>query len=134
MMLMQAAQTKVPEDDEELVEYFNLLRESILEAYIGIIQGLRDGQLLDKFSEYLPSVMEFLRELSTDPTRDDFVLGKAVGLIGDIAQSMGPHVKPQISQPYIQKILQDGMQSGDQNMIQMATWANGVVIQTVQAG
>jgi len=38
-MLDQAAHTEVSNDDEELVEYLGMLRESILEAYIGITQG-----------------------------------------------------------------------------------------------
>jgi importin subunit beta-1 len=132
MMLMQAAQTRVPDDDDELIEYFNLLRESILEAYIGIVQGLRDGNMLNQFMQYVPSVMQFMQELSTDPNRDDFVLAKAVGLIGDIAQAMGPQVGAQLSQPFIQKLLQDGIASGDQSIMSMSTWANGVVIQTIQ--
>ena len=129
LMLMQASQTKVPEDDEDLVEYFNLLRESILEAYIGIIQGLRDGNKLPHFMQYVQGVMQLLQELSTDPTRDDFVLNKAVGLIGDLAQTMGAQMKPQLGQPFIQKLLQDGMAAGDPSLTEMANWANQVVLQ-----
>mmetsp|Transcript_31990 Transcript_31990/g.98725 ORF Transcript_31990/g.98725 Transcript_31990/m.98725 type:complete len:779 (-) Transcript_31990:668-3004(-) len=38
-MLDQAAHTEISKDDEELVEYLGMLREGILEAYIGITQG-----------------------------------------------------------------------------------------------
>ena len=78
MLLMQASTARPPEDDEDLVEYFNLLRESILEAYVGIIQGLRDGNMLNHLMPYVPSVLQFLEELANDPNRDDFVqIGRA---------------------------------------------------------
>ena len=45
-MLDQAARTKVSDDDdEELMDYLSLLRESILEAYIGITQGSKNGSV-----------------------------------------------------------------------------------------
>jgi importin subunit beta-1 len=132
MLLMQASSTKVPDDDDDLIEYFNLLRESILEAYVGIVQGLRDGNLLHQFHQYVPSILQFLQELSKDPNRDDYVLSKAVGLIGDLAQAMGPQIKQQINQQFIAKLLNDAMGSGDRSMVDTATWASSVVTQAVQ--
>jgi importin subunit beta-1 len=132
MLLMQASSTKVPDDDDDLIEYFNLLRESILEAYVGIVQGLRDGNLLHQFHQYVPSILQFLQELSKDPNRDDYVLSKAVGLIGDLAQAMGPQIKQQINQQFIAKLLNDAMGSGDRSMVDTATWASSVVSQAVQ--
>ncbi|CAJ1960227.1 unnamed protein product [Cylindrotheca closterium] len=132
MLLMQASSTKPPEDDEDLIEYFNLLRESILEAYVGIVQGLRDGNLLHQFYQYIPSVLQFLQELSVDPNRDDFVLSKAVGLVGDLAHALGPQIKDQINQQFIAKLLNDAMGSGDKALVETATWASSVVTQAVQ--
>jgi importin subunit beta-1 len=133
MLLMQASNTKVPDDaDDDLIEYVNLLRESILEAYVGIVQGLRDGNLLHQFHQYVPSILQFLRGLSIDPNRDDYVLGKAVGLIGDLAQAMGPQIKQEINQQFIAQLLNDAMGSGDQTMVETATWASSVVSQIVQ--
>ena len=37
-MLEQAGEVLINTDDEDIIEYINLLRESILEAYIGIVQ------------------------------------------------------------------------------------------------
>jgi importin subunit beta-1 len=132
MLLMQASSTRVPEDDDDLIEYFNLLRESILEAYVGIIQGLRDGNMLPQFMQYVPSVLQFLQELANDPNRDDFVLGKAVGVVGDLAQALGPQIRPQINHPFVAKLINDALTSGDQGMVEMATWASSVVSQVVQ--
>jgi importin subunit beta-1 len=132
MLLLQASSTRVPEDDDDLIEYFNLLRESILEAYVGIIQGLRDGNMLPQFMQYVPSVLQFLQELANDPNRDDFVLGKAVGVIGDLAQALGPQIGQKINQEFVGKLINDALGSGDQAMVEMATWASSVVSQAVQ--
>jgi len=132
MLLMQASNTRVPEDDDDLIEYFNLLRESILEAYVGIVQGLRDGNLLNQFVQYVPSVLQFLEELANDPNRDDFVLNKAIGLVGDLAQALGPQIRDQINKQFVAKLLSDGMASGDPSMAEMSSWASQVVSQACQ--
>lgn len=132
MLLMQASSTKVPEDDDDLIEYFNLLRESILEAYVGILQGLRDGNLLAQFAQYVPGLLQFLETISTDPNRDIYVLNKAVGLVGDLAQSIGPEIGPQLNKQYIATLLSDAMGSGDSSLTEMAQWASTVVTQAVQ--
>lgn len=38
MMLQQAGQVNITSEDDELIDYVNTLRESILEAYTGIVQ------------------------------------------------------------------------------------------------
>jgi len=132
MLLMQASSTRAPEDDEDLIEYFNLLRESILEAYVGIVQGLRDGNLLNQFMQYVPSVLQFLEDLANDPNRDDFVLNKAIGLVGDLAQALGPQIRDQINKQFVAKLISDGMASGDPSMAEMSAWASQVVAQACQ--
>merc|ERR1712130_450448 len=129
MLLMQASNTQVPDDDEDLIEYVNLLRESVLEAYTGIIQGLRDGNKLQLFLPYVPSIMQFLQQLSADANRDEYVLSKAVGLIGDLAQSMGAQIRTQIHQAFVEKLLRDALDSGVESMVEMANWARGAVQQ-----
>ena len=132
MLLMQASSARAPEDDEDLIEYFNLLRESILEAYVGIVQGLRDGNVLNQFMQYVPNILQFLEELANDPNRDDFVLSKAIGLVGDLAQAIGPQIRDQINQQFVAKLLSDGMASGDPSIAEMSSWASQVVTQACQ--
>ena len=70
MLLMQAAQAQIQPDDEDLVDFINRLRLSILDAYTGIIMGLSDGQALHLFA---PNVEPFSDFCSTcrprSPTR-----------------------------------------------------------------
>lgn len=82
MMLFQASQTQAPPDDEELIEYVYLLRDGILEAYTGILQGLKDGGRSEVLFPYVENIMVFLEMLAGDPDMDESVLGKAVGCVG----------------------------------------------------
>jgi len=132
LMLMQASATTVPEDDDDLIEYLNLLREAILEAYVGIIQGLRDGNLMDQFVAYVPPLMNFLQVIPDDPNRDSYVLNKAVGLLGDLAQTMGPQIKNDINKQFVSKLVGDAMSSGDESLVGVATWASQLLTHAVQ--
>jgi importin subunit beta-1 len=132
MMLMQASEARVPEDDEDMIDFFNELRESILESYMGIIQGLRDGGKLPTFMQYMQPVLLFIQRIAEDPNRDEEVLNKSVGLVGDIAQLMGPQMKQHLNQPWVGQLLNDAVSSGDQSLMEVATWAHGVVQQACQ--
>ena len=135
MMLLQAAQTRAPDDDDDLIEYVNLLREGILEAYTGLVQGLKDGNRSDLILPYVDGILGFLEMLAGD-RRNDYeneVLSRAVGLVGDIASSFGSQIKDQIQQPYVQKILAEGHASGDATIVETVEWASNVVRQVVMA-
>ncbi|GFH57808.1 hypothetical protein CTEN210_14284 [Chaetoceros tenuissimus] len=129
MMLMQASQTTMPDDDEEIIDFINQLREGVLEAFTGIIQGLKDGGRVDLFQVYLPTIMQFLQTLSAEENKDYEVLSKAAGLLGDIASAMGPPVKPQLSNPFVIALLSDTYQNGDETTKETCNWARGVIEQ-----
>lgn len=129
MMLLQAAQTRAPDDDDDLIDYVNMLREGILEAYTGIIQGLKDGNRTDLLMPYVDAIMGFLEMLASDRKNDydNEVLSKAVGLVGDIASSLGGQIKAQIQQPYVMELLKEGHATGDATIVDTCNWASSVV-------
>jgi len=129
MLLLQASATEAPEHDEEMVDYVVTLRESVLEAYTGIVQGLNDGGRMDLFIPYFDSVMQFLQRIAADPTRDASLLNKAVGLVGDVAFSMGVNAKTQLGQPFVMQLLQEAGSTGDQSAMETANWAHSLVQQ-----
>jgi len=131
MMLLQAAQTRAPDDDDDLIDYVNMLREGILEAYTGIIQGLKDGNRTDLLLPYVDAIMGFLEMLASDRKNDydNEVLSKAVGLIGDIGSSLGGQIKVQIGQPYVMELLKEGHATGDATIVDTCNWASSVVQQ-----
>ncbi|KAG7373170.1 heat repeat-containing protein [Nitzschia inconspicua] len=136
MMLMQAGSTKVENVDDDIIDYLNMLRESVLEAYVGIIQGLRDGNVLQEFGQYVGPVLHFLSDIAQDPHRDDYVLSKAVGLLGDIAMTMTPilpQLKTELNQPFAAEIVREAISSADQNTVETAQWASQILNQAINS-
>lgn len=132
MLLLQASGTTAYENDDDMIDYVNQLRETILEAYTGIFQGLRDGNLLPLLVPHLNSVVTFLQMLAVDPNRDEPVLGRAVGLIGDISQMMGPTMREELKKDYIKALIQDALDSGDESLMETARWAMTVIQHVLQ--
>lgn len=65
-MMVQASQARVPTNNPDMLEYLNQLREGILEAYTGILQGLRAGEKSSAFEPYVMKTLEFLGQLATE--------------------------------------------------------------------
>ena len=135
MMLSQAALTRAPDDDDDLIDYVNTLREGILEAYTGIVQGLNDGNRIDLILPYMDGIFGFLEMLAENRINDvdNEVLGKAVGLVGDIASSFGGQIKAQIGAPYVMELLKEGHATEDPTIVETCKWAHSLV-QQVLAG
>jgi importin subunit beta-1 len=130
MLLMQASTQRAPADDDELIDFVNSLRLSILEAYSGIIIGLSDGSKLHLFVTQLPNIMQFLEFLSREEAlRDDDVLVKAVALIGDIGQQLGnqPGVRQQVQQQFVVTLITEAATCSDPSGKELATWTHGVL-------
>lgn len=84
-MILQAAGAcgSISTDDEEIVEYMNQLRESVLEALTGIVQGLGAAQKAGIMLECAQQISAFIATLASDmSTRTEAVTTGAVGLIG----------------------------------------------------
>ncbi|KAJ3009254.1 karyopherin beta [Thoreauomyces humboldtii] len=75
-------------------DYGNQLRESIIEAYVGITQGLHGAGKDDLLSSATPQVFAFAQEVAqSDKPRTPEVTNGLVGLIGDLADAIpvGPY-------------------------------------------
>jgi len=127
MMLFQASQTQAPPDDEELIEYIYLLRDGILEAYTGILQGLKDGGRAEVLLPYVENIMVFLELLSTDPDLDESLLGKTIGCLGDVASALGARVRESLKKPFVQSLFLAGQNTRDDSIVQTCAWANAQV-------
>lgn len=132
MLLMQAAAMDVPLDDDEMIDYMNELRESVLDAYTGIITGMHDGGKLNLLVSYLPAILAFLQKVASDPNKDEAVLRTASGLLGDIAKNFGAQIKDQINQPFVGQLLTEAGRSPSQSTVDVATWAMQVVQSVIQ--
>ncbi|KER30117.1 hypothetical protein T265_13230, partial [Opisthorchis viverrini] len=85
--LKQATQAEVNLTDPDMVEYLNSLRTSCLEAYTGIVQGLKgDGPrataALEFVASHVPHILSFIEHINVDSITTDELISASCGLIG----------------------------------------------------
>lgn len=130
-MLHEASSTRlhhVASPNEEWVEYLNSLREGVLEAYTGIIHGLRDAQKLHLFKEHVNAVLHFVKEITGDSSVSEPVMKAAVGVIGDLVlvfqQELTAHLG---NAPFLVTLVECASRSSDPGMRQTATWLQSLL-------
>ncbi len=72
-----------------MIDYLNELRESVLEAYTGIIQGLKGETVstnpapeLQLVQPHIPHIVAFITTVAQDSERSDGSVAASAGLIG----------------------------------------------------
>ena len=79
--------TAAPED-EEAEEYNVALQNGILEAYAGILQGLKDDKAkVEPLRQHAPRVLAFIEALSKDEDKVG-VFRNAIAVLGDMAEAL----------------------------------------------
>jgi importin subunit beta-1 len=113
-ILKQASEAQIDERNrtDEMVEYLNLLRENIFEAYIGILQGLKK-QRPHAFNNYVDQLVGFLKLISMDENVDQEVFKNAVSVIGDLANVYGMKIKNLLGQEFVISMVEDACKSSD---------------------
>ncbi|XP_071395941.1 importin subunit beta-1 isoform X1 [Centroberyx affinis] len=127
--LQQASQAQVDKSDYDMVDYLNELREGCLEAYTGIIQGLKGDQenvhpdvmLVQPRVEF---ILSFIHHIAEDDDHSDGVVANAAGLIGDLCAAFGKDVMKLVEvRPLINDLLTEGRRSKTTKTKTLATWA-----------
>ena len=124
-ILKQAGEVNINSDDEDLVEYINTLRNSILEAYTGILQGLKAANKQDTVLPFVEGIVEFLHRSAADENRSSEVLKSAVGLLGDLGQTFGAKMHSIYMMPFVPALIQQAAQA-DEEIQEVAQWAQSV--------
>uniref|UniRef100_A0A2K5PJD0 Importin N-terminal domain-containing protein n=1 Tax=Cebus imitator TaxID=2715852 RepID=A0A2K5PJD0_CEBIM len=115
--LQQASQAQVDKSDYDMVDYLNELRESCLEAYTGIVQGLKGDQenvhldvmLVQPRVEF---ILSFIDHIAGDEDPTDGVVACASGLMGDSCTAFGKDVLKLVeARPMIHELLTEGRRS-----------------------
>ncbi|EDO44158.1 predicted protein [Nematostella vectensis] len=128
--LTQATQVQVVKTDYDMIDYLNELRESCLEAYTGIIQGLKgDAEKpnpaeVEVIKPHIQHIIGFLELIAEDQDHSEGNVTCASGLIGDICEAFGTEVHPMLDKPSIQDLLQEGRRSKNHKTKQVANWAS----------
>ncbi|XP_074598648.1 importin subunit beta Fs(2)Ket [Brevipalpus obovatus] len=128
-MLMRASQIQPNPNDFEYMEYVNDIRENCLEAYTGIVQGLKGdrevpNQEVQQIRDHIPSVLQFILVVSSDAEITDNLIAACAGLIGDICAAFGTSVsEPLAAQEAVINILNKGKHSRVSKTRLLCSWA-----------
>ncbi|GIY88829.1 importin subunit beta-1 [Caerostris extrusa] len=92
--LLQASQTQAEKNDYDMIDYVNELREGCLEAYTGIIQGLKGDQNtpnseVNIVQPHVPYIIQFITHIAQDPDHSDGTIATSAGVIGDLCLAFG---------------------------------------------
>lgn len=135
-----------------MVDYIITLRESILEAYTGIVTGMKstasglsnldprrsfrvvDSLLLSLIAAgqlllpYVPPIFNFLQLTLTDQDRTESIIRSAVGLLGDLAEAFpGGQLKPHLQNDWVSEAVKVARsRSTDTEGKAIAKWAKEV--------
>ncbi|KAF6036886.1 KPNB1 [Bugula neritina] len=125
--LEQASNVTAPKGDYDMIDYVNELRENCLEAYTGIVQGLKGENGSQSNVELLiphaQKVVSFIEVVSADVERTDGVTCAACGLIGDLAMAFGAQAIPMSEKESITALLTAGRRSKNSKTKTLAVWA-----------
>ncbi|XP_074642398.1 importin subunit beta-1-like [Tubulanus polymorphus] len=127
--LQQASQAEVENlEDPDMVDYLNELREGCLEAYTGIVQGLKgDGEQVNPevamIQGNVPHIISFLEVIAHDPYKSDAILAASCGLIGDLCSAFGVSLLPLLDKQPIHDLLTQARRSKTTKTKTIGTWA-----------
>jgi len=125
-MLQSAAELSahISGADDDMLEYTNSLRNGILEAYSGIFQGFKGSSKTQLLMPFAPHVLQFLDSLYMEKDMDDAVSKTAIGVLGDLADTLGSNAGPLIQQSVSSKdFLGECLSSDDHLIRESAEWA-----------
>jgi len=131
--LQQASQAQVDKNDFDMVDYLNELRDACLEAYTGIIQGLKGedeknvNEEVNVVQPHLEHIITFLGQIATDAERTDSLVGASCGLLGDMCTTFGTQMVQAVDNQTFQDLLQEGRRSKTPKTKTLAVWASKTI-------
>ncbi|KAL3653658.1 Importin subunit beta-1 [Castilleja foliolosa] len=118
--------------DDEMIEYTNLLRNGILEAYSGIFQGFKNSPKTQLLIPYAPHILQFLDSMYMEKDMDELVMKTAIGVLGDLADTLGSNAGSLISHSVSSKdFLNECLDSDDHLIKESAEWARMAISRAV---
>ncbi|KAK0463208.1 armadillo-type protein [Desarmillaria tabescens] len=101
-VLKQAGAVEINPLDYDLLDYVGQLREGILEAYTGIVTGLKNTPKVHILLPHAPAILELIYRCLSDEDRTEPVIKLSYGLLGDLADSFpGGQLKPLLLQSWV---------------------------------
>ncbi|VDI39447.1 importin subunit beta-1-like isoform X3 [Mytilus edulis] len=126
--LQQASQAQVDKTDYDMIDYLNELRGGCLEAYTGIVQGLKgEGDQpnadVNLIQPHVGHIMSFMEHIALDEDHSDENVAAACGLIGDLCTAFGASMLPLVDKEPITGLISKGRRGKASKSRTLATWA-----------
>lgn len=128
--LMIASQVHLDNTDFDSIMYVNELRESILEAYTGIVQGLKgDGEQpnpeVNLIKPHVQFIIQYILSVASDPSsnQNDNITAALAGLIGDLCSAFNTSMLPLVENEVILSLLNRGRRSKNSKTKTLSSWA-----------
>ncbi|KAF7269113.1 hypothetical protein GWI33_017862 [Rhynchophorus ferrugineus] len=126
--LAQASQAQVDRNDFDMIDYLNELREGVLDAYTGLIQGLKgDGNApspdIALLEPHIPFIVQFITVVAQDSEHSDGTIAVAAGIIGDLCVCFGAPMLGLLDLEPINEMLAQGRRSRIQRTKGLCNWA-----------
>ncbi|KAL3680557.1 hypothetical protein R1sor_023513 [Riccia sorocarpa] len=119
--------------DDEMIDYNNQLRSGIFEAYSGIFQGFKNSKA-ELMVPYAGHILQFIENVYQDKDRDDVVTKAAIGVMGDLADTMGTNAAVLFRRSVFYKdFLDECTSSDDQQLKETAEWAQVTINRIIAA-
>jgi len=135
-MLQSAAEISVQSASQEveISEYTNQLRNGIIEAYSGIFQGFKSSPKAALLMPYAGHILQFLESIFQDRDRDESVTKSAIGVLGDLADTLGKSAAPLLwSSVFPKNFINECLLSDDHGIKETAQWVQYTVSQALSA-
>jgi importin subunit beta-1 len=123
-VLQHASGTQIQDkNDEDLVDYINALRESIFDAYTGILQGLKSDEKSILMLDHAKPIVDFVEAVFLDDISNDSVIRAAIGTLGDLASTLQNRLGNIIGKDSLKQLVSKHVKSENQSTRQVAQWA-----------
>jgi importin subunit beta-1 len=125
MMLLGAAGHEYKNRSHANIEYLQTLRESIFDAFTGIVQSL-DTEI-QQMETFVPKILQFVDNVAKDEDRSEGVTKAAVGCIGDLAETLGARVKNDLKRSSVGALVVAALKSPVPKVRATGEWARKVL-------
>ena len=103
---MSVELAKQADDDEDQIAFVNSLRQSILEAWSGMFNGLSKENSDAYLRQISPMLIDYIETIAADPNENLSVMSRAADAIGDIASNINGVGALFMQKPYVTSFLE----------------------------
>jgi importin subunit beta-1 len=128
-VLSQVMEIQCDTKDFEMRDYLSSLRESVLEAFTGIVQGLKGtdskpNQDILLLQNHVPMIIKYIVKAACDTDLAETTMTSCAGLIGDLCLAFGTPLLPYILEDnIIMPMLMEGKKSTTTRTKSTCNWA-----------